>query len=228
MIKIVSNGTKRGGNMTEQEKSVVLLRKNDIFSCVSEKALLYAVEAFGEFVSYDKGDIIFSRDCYRHAIGLVLKGRADVCKGKMPLSTHVEGSIFGAVTLFGDNEYYTTEITASTPCEILFINKNGIEYLMKDDLRFAEAYIGYLSNRIYFLNARIDSLTAGNIEEKLIRFIQTNATEVDGEFVMNVKSYGSLAAAIDVGRASLYRAMDSLTENGIISRENKKIIIKKG
>lgn len=211
----------------EAEKIIELLKKTVIFSCVCEKELEKIITDSAELVSYCKEDVIFSRDSYRCAIGMVVKGQAQVKKGKLFLSTHREGDVFGAVTLFGDSSYYATEIVALTACKVVFINRNEISQLMQSDVRFSQNYIAYLSERIYFLNQRIDSLTAGNIEDKLVQYINDNAVETDGIRQYVVRSYGALAANLDSGRASLYRVMDSLTEKGIISREGKTIYLKK-
>ena len=211
----------------ETEKILALMRDNVLFSCVGSDEMKKVLIENSELVSYSKDEEIFSRDNYRRAIGMVVRGQAQVKKGRLFLSTHKAGDIFGAVTLFSDSNYYATQISALTACKVIFINKDGISELMQSSVCFSQSYISYLSQRIYFLNSRIDSLTAGNIEDKLTQYIKDNAAEVNGEKCFAVRSYGTLAANLDSGRASLYRAMDSLTEKGIISRDGKTIYLKK-
>jgi CRP-like cAMP-binding protein len=214
-------------NKSATEKIIELLKSSALFQHISPAELNTVINEYSDTVSYCKDEEIFSRNNYRHAVGLVISGSARVMKGKMLMSNHKPGDIFGAVTLFGDSCYYATEIIAQTACEILFINKDGIIHLMQNNVEFSENYIAYLSQRIYFLNRRIDSLTAGNIENKLIQYIEDNAEKNENGKSFTVKSYGALAANLDSGRASLYRAMDALTEKGIISREGKTIFLKK-
>lgn len=211
----------------ETEKIIELMKNNVLFSCVGSDELKKVLAENSELISYGKDKEIFSRDNYRHAIGMVVKGQAQVKKGKLFLSTHKSGDIFGAVTLFSDSNYYATQIVALTACKVVFISKDGISALMQNDVCFSRSYISYLSQRIYFLNSRIDSLTAGNIEDKLMQYIKDNAVDKDGKLCFAVRSYGTLAANLDSGRASLYRAMDSLTEKGVISRDGKTIYLKK-
>lgn len=212
---------------SEIKKAISVLQTAPIFSSVSVENLEKTVKDYSELISYQKGDMIFSRDSYRRAIGVVVSGKAQVKKGKMPLSVHSAGDIFGAVTLFSDSDRYATDIFAATPCKVLFVSREGILSLITENPTVSESYIAYLSNRIYFLNSRLESLTAGSIEENLLRYIRNNAVEEDGNLQLKVDSYGKLAAALDVGRASLYRAMDSLTDKGIIFREDKKIFLKR-
>lgn len=209
------------------KKAISVLQTAPIFSSVSAESLENIVKNYSELISYQKGDVIFSRDSYRRAIGVVISGKAQVKKGKMPLSTHGSGDIFGAVTLFSDSDRYATDIHAASLCKVLFISREGILSLITESPTVSESYIAYLSNRIYFLNSRLESLTAGSIEENLLRYIRNNAVEENGNLQLKVDSYGKLAATLDVGRASLYRAMDSLTEKGIIFREDKKILLKR-
>lgn len=209
------------------ESIALLIKNNPLFSSADCDSLKETVKNYCETVDYQKGETIFSPDSYRRAIGVILKGEAQVYKGKMPLSIHKKGNIFGAVTLFGEQEHYATNILALSECKVMFISKEGISFLMKENPDFAVGYIAYLSNRIYYLNSRIDSLTGTSVEDKLLRYIRNYAVCDNDTLALKVKSYGSLAASLDSGRASLYRAMDSLQEKGIINRQEKTIFLLK-
>ena len=210
------------GILLTVKEIIELLKENTIFGCVPEKDLLGTVSDHAEIVRFAAGEIIFSRLNFRRSIGMVLSGKANVIKGKLLLSTHTKGDIFGAVTVFGADSYYANEIVARTDCEIIFIGKDEIIRLTEVCPGFSERYITYLSERIYFLNRRLDSLTAGSSEDKLLSFLEANAS--DGCY--SVANYCDLAASLDTGRASLYRALDNLCEKGIITRQGKKIFLR--
>ena len=217
---------------SDSEKIIRLLSESYIFRGVPREMLESAAKS-GESnaADFQKGEVIFNRDNYRHSLGLILSGSAKVCKGKgehrIIMSTLTEGSIFGAITLYSDFDYYVTEITALSKCRIFFMNKNLISNMIKEDISISENYISYLSERIYFLNSKIDSFTGGSAESKLALYLigRMNDDENGGQSVHLNFSLTQLAEVLDIGRASLYRALDDMTAGGIIKREGRTVYI---
>ena len=79
----------------------------------------------------------------------------------------------------------------------------------------------FLSRKIIYLNKKLATLTAGSAEKKLAAYISEH--QIDGVFTAT--SLSELANILQMGRASLYRAIDSMTENGIIKKSGKQFII---
>lgn len=208
-------------------KEIQLLRKNTLFSDVSDSEMFEILSKNSEKIIYSKNDIVFSKNSYKKAVGIILYGSCKVYKGKMPLSNLTKGSVFGTVTLYSSMDYFATDIIAGEETQILFIDKSGISSLISNNKNFAQDYISYLSDRVYFLNSRIDSLTAGLVEDSVLDFIVKNADYSGSKPVLRLKSYSELALALDLGRASLYRAMDKLTKLGKISRDGKSIFLER-
>lgn len=73
-----------------------------------------------------------------------------------------------------------------------------------------------------YLNRKIMTFTAGSAERKLSVFLAENAT--DGVFTPTC-SMSALANMLGIGRASLYRALDRLTDCGWIERRGKEIYV---
>ena len=83
--------------------------------------------------------------------------------------------------------------------------------------------IRFLAGKIDFLNQKIATFSSDTVEDKLANFLlNEHKKHGSNEFLLNCKR---TAEAISAGRASLYRAIASLTDAGIIKLENKKIII---
>ena len=83
--------------------------------------------------------------------------------------------------------------------------------------------IKFLSNRISFLNEKISTFSSDNVEQKFANYILSCLKNIDGlSFEINLKK---TAESINSGRASLYRAIDSLSKKSIIKIENKTIFI---
>ena len=84
------------------------------------------------------------------------------------------------------------------------------------------SFLAFQSNKIVYLNKKINAFTAGGAERRLSLFLLDNA--VDGVYSADV-SMSALAEMLDIGRASLYRAFDALESAGCIERRDKKTII---
>jgi CRP-like cAMP-binding protein len=79
------------------------------------------------------------------------------------------------------------------------------------------SYVRFLTRRIQFLNRKIRYLTAGSAEQRLALYLLSEIPE-EGVPVRLEISAVSLADLLDLGRASLYRAMDRLSEDGFLVR----------
>lgn len=128
--------------------------------------------------------------------------------------------IVGAAALFGDEESHLTTVMAKKRCQALVLPQSLLSELIKKDGDFAVCYISFLSDRIRFLNRRIASFTSGSAVSRLSGYLIGRSTDGRCEI-----SRTRLAAELDIGRASLYRALDTLADEKIISTDGKTIII---
>lgn len=190
-----------------------------LFSGVPDPASL--IEGLGSPEKYRKGETVCAPELFRRGLGIVCTGELSIttedADGKhVPLNRLVPLRIFGASTVFHPAERFPTTITAATVCELLFLAEPQLELLFRQEFRIAQNYIAMLAQRIGFLNRKIDAFTAGSTESKLLRFFADNQS-ADGTVALS-GSYTSLAKQLDIGRASLYRALDSLERQGIVRR----------
>lgn len=199
---------------------VSMLKKNRIFQSIGEDRLEQLVESAGTQV-FRRGESILSPERGGGTMGMILTGSAAVVKGRAVINTLVPGDIFGAVTLFSDEPSPATTVTARVECSAIFFEKEAIAELIESEPGAAVGFAAYLSARIRFLTRRIEALTAGDSASKLLSYLLER--EQGGE--VEIQSCAELARRLDVGRASLYRALDSLEASGDIRREGKKIFI---
>ena len=172
---------------------------------------------------FEKGAIIYSAHRFRRAVGVVQRGEVLILRDAAVLNRLDAGAVFGAAALYGEQEQYVTEIQAATACEIRFFDEALLRQWMQRDFRIAENYIGFLSDRIRFLNQRIASFTAGDTEQRVLTFLRQHTDE--SGLVTLPHSMSELSKMLDMGRTSLYRALDTLTANGQIRRDGKFIYI---
>lgn len=128
--------------------------------------------------------------------------------------------IVGAASLFGEKSFYHTTVKAKKRCQVLLLQQSQMNELIKSDGEFAMNYIRFLSDRIRFLNKRIASFTSGDAVSRLSVYLLNR--QIDGKCEI---SRARLATELDIGRASLYRALDTLTQQGIVETDGKTIII---
>ncbi len=174
---------------------------------------------------FSASETVYSHDRFASALGFVYSGTLDVVRQKdgrrVRINRLSSGDSFGAAALFGEISDYPTHIIAATNAEILFFEQKEVERLLRADADVAMNYIAFLSDRIRFLNRRVLGFSAPDSESKVACFLLQNAK--DG--VYSVKNLTRLAEALSMGRASLYRILDALTEKAVIRRDKNTIFI---
>lgn len=172
---------------------------------------------------YPAGAVIYSRTQFRRAMGVVLSGRLTVVKGKdLLLNTLGPGDCFGVAALFCPEEDYVTTVKAKGSAALVFLDHQWLTGLFQRYPQAAVAYIAFLSQRIRFLNRKIDSFTAPTAQEAVYQHLIKAAKEGKAEVT---GGYSQLARTLNIGRASLYRALDALEEEGCIRREGKTVYL---
>ena len=173
--------------------------------------------------SYCKGDEIYTPDHAERALALVLEGHVRVFQGRVPMNDLLTGDVFGVAALFGTGEEYPSTVVAQSDCRIMYIPQETVVKWMKEVPTVAQNYVGFLSDRIRFLNRRLSTLTAGQTDGKLWCYLLAHRDE--NGVVTVADGMSELAERLDMGRSSLYRSLDALTDLGRIRREKKKIYI---
>jgi len=201
-----------------------------LFDGITENELADILsDGFCELVSYSKGEIIFDAEHYLHSIGLVLSGSVSVSKLTCSRRYHMNviscGEMFGAAALFSDAPY-VTELSARSPCRILFFPQQLMERLIREYPAAALNYIRFLSGRVRFLNSKIQNLIPASTCQSVAQYLARNAREHDGQLTVDPAGGAkSIAEQLNIGRTSLYRALNLLESQNVIKRSGKTIEI---
>lgn len=218
----------------ESEKRILRIvediRSNPLFK-LPDASILEGMIRDGSIycVEYEGGDIIYDCDIPFKSIspGIMLSGRANVFstdrEREVCLSVLEKGSIFGIAGIFNETDDFISTIICKKACTVAFIAPEAFIGLLENNREFLLGYIRFLNNRISFLNRKIRQFTAGSAERKLAFFLEASAVENE---IRLPYSISRIAEMLDIGRASLYRAIDTLSENGIIEKDGKVITIK--
>lgn len=177
---------------------------------------------------FGSGETIVSKDKFEERIYFVLEGECEVSRHKsdgtsIPLNSLKTGDSFGVLGVFSNLSEYPTDIRAKSDTVLVSIKKDIAHILVKFYPEIAMNVIMFLGDRVAFLNDKIATFSADTVEQKFAKFIVSESKKLNSRhFEINFKR---TAETINSGRASLYRALDALTEKNYIKVENKKIYI---
>ena len=177
-------------------------------------------------VKYTPGELILSSDNHTDALCFIESGKArittNVGERETVIKYAVSGDVFGAATLFSSMKH-NTKVYAETETSVIFLSKEAICTLIENSSIVALNYINFLSDRISFLNRKVAAFTASSAEIKLTMYLYGNMDE--NYCVSPQTSMSSLADQLGIGRASLYRVIDSLSASQMISYNGKQFKI---
>lgn len=178
--------------------------------------------------TFETGEILQSAAAPLGGLAYIYRGTATVLSDGSDKAVLLRslscGDVIGASTLYSANRGYSTVIRADKACSVFVIPEEQIKRIISTSSVAAENYIRYLTDKICFLNRKITAFTAGSAEAKLAVYLLGLPRDSDGTVSLPC-SLSALADMLNMGRASLYRSLDSMTENGILARERKKITL---
>ena len=215
------------GRFVMTKELITQIKSVCILKCVSDENIIkYFSTQNTEIVNFKAGAAIYSPLNTDKKVGIILSGRAlaepvGANTGAL-LKVLSKSDIFGIANLFCEEEPFVSIINAKTACKVLFIDALAFRKLIENDPAVLHAYLAFMSNRLVFLNKKIATLTAGSTEKKLAAFILEH--EVEGVFSPDI-SMSYLADILNIGRASLYRALEMFEKGGSIKKDGKAITI---
>ena len=181
-----------------------------------------------EIIRYHRKDPIYTPSSFEHKIGIILEGKCRVNRlrcgcSPLPLNTLYPGDSFGVLAMFTGREEFPTEIVAEKDSVIAYISQESFEKMILLSGEISLNVIRFLANRINFLCDKVSSFSSDNVEQKLARYL-VSLSQSTGchELKFNKKA---AAESLNTGRTSLYRALQSFAENGIIKINEKTITI---
>lgn len=201
-----------------------LLDRTKLFSGVDKTdltALLESARAYRE--SFKPGEEIFLEKDGAMRIGILLSGRIKVYSARENgalLNEFSAGSVCGVARLYAEGEKVTSHLFSAGKSSVLFFDEAYLDLLWEHP-KVRKNLIGFLADRIRFLNRKIASFTAPGAKEKVAMRLIEGAN--DDVFV--IRSGADLARELNLGRASLYRVLDAFEKEGAIRREKKTVFL---
>lgn len=177
---------------------------------------------------FSKGDVIFSPESFQKKIGFVVRGECRVEKARedecaVYLNTLLPPSSFGIMAALSSSSEYPTRIVASKSASVMFIGGDDLIAMIKKYPEISLNVIKFLTSRITFLNKKVATFSEKSTVQKLASYLLSRFREIGSTVKI---SRTTLASELGVGRASIYRDLDLLSEKGLIEINQKEIIIK--
>lgn len=211
-----------------KSRDLELMSESFLFKGISKDALLSILSGEGcQLVFFNKSEVVYSPESFKKSCGLILTGSLKVTKpsfGGQELLMNIlkPGSLFGAAALWDGREGYVTSLIAEEKCKIVFFSQELLEAAMKREPELAINYIRFLTGRVCFLNDKIQSLIAGRSEATLAQYLEASAQRLGNSFKLEI-GLTELSAALNISRASLYRAFNMLESEKAVNRDGRNI-----
>ena len=208
------------------DEIIKTLSSAPVFSHIRRELLKHIIsEQKIKVYEYLRGETIYAPGEAQKSIIIIASGCAAVYSAdeskNMCLRYLRAGSVCGVANFF-NREEFVSRIVSSEKTIVIKIGEETIKNLLEQDKDFMYAYLSFMSDRICYLNRKIVILSAGSAERCLSQFLIDEADENLRVYPFSAKHVASM---LNLGRASLYRALERLCEEKLIVHNQKEIII---
>lgn len=196
---------------------------SDLFNNVNEKIVRKLLVPENIYKA-KKNEVFINSSANDKFLAVILKGSGitTTCEknDSVILSSEKVSDVLGVSLIYSDIDA-CIETTSQANTVFLKIKEDQLTELCLSDSQIYKNLMKIMTTKLHWLLKRIKGFTANSAEKKLALYIQDLMNE-KSECVLDV-SISKLATTLDLGRASLYRAIDTLENNNVILR-NKKLI----
>jgi len=179
---------------------------------------------------YSKGDLILLADRRVESLGIVMEGMLDIrnnlesgkCFNILYLNP---GETFGGPLLFSDTPSSGFEISAKTRCTVLYIHRNELLRLIRNEDRATINLLRIFSHTVLMLNKKIELFSDSSIRKKIAFVLLYHSESKNTPTIELPLSKQSWAEHLNVSRPSLSRELSSMEEEGMIRISGRRITI---
>lgn len=208
-----------------KENKLELIRKTDLFKNLNIEEFEEIIKTCKyKIIEYKKDEYIAFRGDNICGVYINLKGNlvAEMLKNDGNVRKIEElktGKVIASAFIFGEITRFPVDLVAKTDVEVLFVEKEEVIKLLKNNSKVLTNFLDEISNKAQFLSKNLwESLSNKTINQKLVEFILSN--EKDNIFLLK-QSVKELAEYFNVSRPSLSRVIKFFIEDGIIEKLEK-------
>lgn len=172
-----------------------------------------------------KGQIVSDRWHNERVVGLVAEGSLDVYSIAMDgreliLSSLERGDCFGIINLMTETEIPTV-LKCRTDATLLLIPREEVRKAVEKDQELALRYAVLCNRKMQFLIRKIEFLTMYSGRKRLIQFLLSSSGP--SGCVDSAGTREDMASMLGISRASLFRELAALQEEGLICQKRGRI-----
>lgn len=197
-----------------------MIGRNPLFSGFSQPEIVQLLRNRCTITCHEKNARLDTGD----QLGLLLYGRACIQQAGehgVVLDYIAPPRVFGLASIYLEHTQLS-KIYALTRLRMLCLSREHVDILMECSPRFRTNFLRYLSTRVAFLAGKLERLSTMSAEDRLFSHLQEQADE-EGHYT--VRSMTEFAALLNISRASLYRAIEQLEQQGILSHTGKQFTL---
>lgn len=219
----------RQNNMSFYKKYGENLNKNFFFRDMNFNETNEFLEKYKwEIKKYDKGEIAFDEEVFLKELNIVLDGTIKISKltenGKEILYDITEkGKCFGLAGIYTNIRMEGLQFEALEKTTVFNIKNSEFHKIISKNKFFFEKYMEFQEYRLHFFVSRFENSFINCPYEKLLYFF--NFLKEWNTNVISMQKI-QLAGYLNIGRASLYRELNKLKDDGFIDIIENKIYIK--
>lgn len=180
--------------------------------------------------TYCIGTHNISESFQSNSIGIIDDGKLIVEKfshsgNQTKLTVLEQGDVFGFASLYTTDNHFPTNISCLEDASIIILNMDSFIEVLSQSKILMKNYISLMSNKINFLNMKIDIFTMNCAREKIIYFFDIQIKINNRKSFSIVYSYEYLAEYLNMSKATLYRELSKLEKEQMIIRVKRHITV---
>lgn len=208
-----------------------ILKKAPLFCDMNEIEVSNILENLKyEIRDYKSNCVVVSEKDEFRKLGIVMDGEISIQKifphGKAVILNKLKpGEIFGLSSFFEDKRNFPTNIITFKKSRIMFIDQKNLIEILSSNTKLLNNFMKFCTNRIMFLNSRIEIFLIDGAEKRIAYYILSQAVKNQSDEINLPFPKKDWAEFLSVSRASLFRELKRLRENNLIKIEGRKIFI---
>jgi CRP-like cAMP-binding protein len=183
----------------------------------------------GKINKYNKNQLIYSmgNNCLSFDIiidGILTAYSLSESGNENVIFSFQKNSIIGGNLLFSPSSNYPLSIFCKKDCVILTLSKSAIESLIEYK-EFALFFIKCISKNAQNLNKKVITYTTNTLRENILEYLQELEVIQRSNVVTLPVTKSELSQLFGVQRQSLFRELKKMSDENLISIENRKITL---
>lgn len=176
-----------------------------------------------------KNEHVFHGITSSNYIGIILHGNVNI-ERILPSGKSVfmyskgEGDIFGEVAVFSKTEYYPCNVVSQTKTSLIIFHKLEFLKILMLNSHILDNFLKLICNKTFYLNNRVTELSLTSAKEKIVYSLLNDFNIDDNLSIKLPFNKQCWANTLNVSRASLYRELNILCQDLIISFTKSNII----